>query len=169
MSERIKAINELFQVHEAALKHAQSIESSIDVMMPLTTRQLTTPNEIKLIRENIRNIGLALYYLKEGELTHENMDKDVLVDIVGKNELKMVDQDHAGISKALDYALMQTELAHSEKWNAEELKTCLKNLKKSIQDFHELVNAHTLKENELLKRGADHAEVIFHLPFINFQ
>lgn len=153
MSKRNEAINELFQVHEAALKHVQSIGSSIDMMMPLTTKQLSTPTEIKLIRENVRNIGLALYYLKEGELNHENVDKEVLAGIIDSDELNMIDHEHAGISQALDYALMQTELAHSEKWNVDELKTCLKSLKKSIHDLHDIINDHTLKENELLRRG----------------
>jgi hypothetical protein len=122
-------------------------------MMPLTSRQLSTPNEIKLIRENIRNIGLALYYLKEGELNHENMDKEVLTGMIDAGELKMVNEEHTDISEALNFALMLTDLVYSEKWNPEELKSCLKNLKKSIHSLHEAINEHTRKENELLKRG----------------
>jgi hypothetical protein len=157
MSNR-KAINELFQVHEAVLNHVQSIESSIDVMMPLTVQPLSTPNEIKLIWENIRNIGLALYYLKEGEINHENLDKDVLRDFINENEIGKVDEEHVGIARALDHALMQIELARSEKWNAGELTNCLKNLKRSVHEYHELVIEHTLKENELLKRGLSNLE-----------
>lgn len=152
MLDRAKVIETLIEVHKVIAHDIQSIESSIDALMPLAVKPLSAPEEVKLIRENIRNIGVALYYLKEGKANHEKMDKAALEDVVSITEITVIDKEHDSIAKALDSALMQVELADSEKWNVEELKNYLRNLKSFVHAYHELVVNHNQRENELFRR-----------------
>ena len=146
-----KAINDLLQAHEAMLINVRLLVLSIDEIAPLAAKSTLSDDEIKLIRESLRNFGVALFYMNEGEITHENMDNDTLKSIISKDEQKDINNEHTKIKASIKQ--MQNELQNSDTWNAQQINQHLVNLKKHIRDFHDFVFRHATCENEMAKRG----------------
>lgn len=151
MPDLTKAINDLLQIHEALMVHVRLLVSSIDAIVPLAAKSPLIGNEITLIHENLNNFGLALFYMKEGEMAHENMDYETLKYLINETEHEEINSGHARINNSMEQ--MQDELHYSDTWNMEQINEHLAKLQVYIRDFRDLVVSHARRENELLKCG----------------
>ena len=143
-------VKQLLEEHKAIRVFVKRLRSLIDTMTPANTTELS--DEITVLQEIMRNLSVALYHAKEATLNHENKDNEVLNILIEKIDLLEKDKEHAIIKKALDNAIMQVDLANSEKWSIDELKGLLRSIKESVGTYHDLVMTHSLKEDAVLSK-----------------
>jgi hypothetical protein len=151
MSEqRTKAIHDLLQAHQAVLLNVKSLVLSIDDLDTVTDTAISK-NETKIIYDGLRNLRVALFYMKDGMINHENLDKESLKDLVNEHQLKLFLSEHGQIAQLLDK--MYDRLYQMEKTDCsnEIMKENTKVIKQNINDFQFLVTTHINKEDEFLK------------------
>ena len=152
MLDIISHIKQLLDEHEAQRAQLDLLERSIEAIIPKRMAEYTS-SDIKKIKADIRNLDDALYYLKQGSLDHWQRDKIALHDLIDEPMIQHIDEWHDRIALQLDRAIMQVNLANSEKWNTEEIVSFMGNIRMSIRTFHQLVLEHIHEEDVILQQA----------------
>jgi len=154
MLDVISQIKQLLDEHEAQRAQLDLLERSIEAIIPKRL-SVYTSGDTRKIKADIRSLDNALYYLKEGSLAHWQRDKVALHGLIDETIMQKIDEWHNRIALQLDKAIMQVDLANSEKWNTEELVSFLEKIRISIRTFHQMVVKHIQEENVILQQAIE--------------
>ncbi len=145
-------IKRLIEEHKAIRANLDWLKTSINDTAALQKEFASTPGEIKDFRERMKNLGMILYYLKEGTENHIKNDEEVLNPIFGGKGLEDEQELHNNIFELLNTTEIQIQMAEYEKWNIEELRHYFYSMRDTISRLYDLVYEHTKHEDEKLRK-----------------
>jgi hypothetical protein len=131
----------LIQEHEAIRAQMKFLADSLN---SLATQSIQ-------VRDRIRGYRWAMYDLRDGIRHHIELDERIFETLLGSTSMADLTAEHKEIQKQVDGAIWLVESAVADDLVQEELNQCASNIRKAINRICGLIEAHTAKEDGLLK------------------
>lgn len=102
-------------------------------------------------KDRIRGYRWALYDLRDGIRRHIELDKCIFETLLGSTSMEDLTEEHKEIQKQMDGAVWLVDSAVADELVQEELNQCASNIREAVNGICGLIQAHTAKEDRLLK------------------
>ena len=102
-------------------------------------------------RSKIRGYRWALYDLRDGIRRHIELDNRIFETLLGSTSMEDLAEEHEEIQKQMDGAVWLVDSAVADELVQEELHQCASNIREAVNGICGLIEAHTAKEDRLLR------------------
>ena len=103
------------------------------------------------VKDRIWRYGQGLLDFQEMVRRHIKLDERIFKTVVDSTSIEDMIREHEEIKKRVNSAIQLADNAVENKLSQEELNQCALNIIESINRICELIEAHTAKEDRLLK------------------
>jgi predicted nucleic acid-binding Zn-ribbon protein len=131
----------LIREHEAIRAQMKSLADSLN---SLATQSIQ-------VKDRIRGYRWALYDLRDGIQRHIELDNRIFEALLGSTSMEDLTEEHKEIQKQIDGAVWLVDSAVADELVQEELNQCASNIREAVNGICGLIEAHTAKEDRLLR------------------
>jgi len=131
----------LMQEHEAIRAHMRFLTESLS--------NLATPSI--QVKDRIRSYRWGLYDFRDGIRRHIELDERIFETLLGSTAVEETLREHEEIQKQVAGAILLADNAVENELGQEELYQHILNIREAFKRICELIEAHTVKEDRLLK------------------
>ncbi len=134
-------IKGLMREHEAVRAHMKFLS---DLLNSLTTQSTQ-------VKDRIQSYRLGLHDLRDGIQRHIELDERIFKTLPGNTSVEETMREHEEIRKQGDDTARLADNAVENELCQEELNQCVLNVREAFNRMRRLIEAHTAKEDRLLK------------------